>query len=339
MKIAWQFDVEQQVGQYCDVARKLQQGFYQQLRFYVLPFLPEKFRNRVVYLPRVDGFVEEFKQIIEGKKAVNKKNFSDKVRCNILKQAKKDYKKMKYYVDQLEKQWLKIEEDFWELVKEQILKPVQDDGNFGIPVIIQPKLFGTIGSYNPQIDKIFIYPRYDMSINQLGRLVITALVHRFVFDSTMTEPDNEQYLSGNWTSKQKLAQKIHESEEVRSLLTAPKGMIRILYANYAGNLAVASGEYLEELGCPIRPMLKDVDQVKNLTKKERVVLGELMRNRQRVVSFDRLADLLWEDESMEKFSLYAISKMVERLRIKIRKSGIKESLIHTQRGEGYVLYD
>ncbi|MBP9817267.1 helix-turn-helix domain-containing protein [Candidatus Shapirobacteria bacterium] len=50
-----------------------------------------------------------------------------------------------------------------------------------------------------------------------------------------------------------------------------------------------------------------------------------------LVSFDRIATELWQ-ESEEKYSEYAITKLIERLKKKLPKYSI-----HSQRGVGYIL--
>ena len=53
--------------------------------------------------------------------------------------------------------------------------------------------------------------------------------------------------------------------------------------------------------------------------------------------FHSAAEAVWKEQVDQKFSLYALVKLVENLRRKIRVSGINKPLIHTLRRQGYVL--
>jgi DNA-binding response OmpR family regulator len=61
----------------------------------------------------------------------------------------------------------------------------------------------------------------------------------------------------------------------------------------------------------------------------------LIENSNSFVSFDAIADNF--SDSDENFSLYAISKTIQRLRNKLETNGISGSYIQTLRGQGYLL--
>ncbi len=71
-----------------------------------------------------------------------------------------------------------------------------------------------------------------------------------------------------------------------------------------------------------------------LTAKEYALLEFLMRNEDRVVGRHSIAEHVW-DESFDPFS-NVIDVYVKRLRAKL-DSGAGRRLIHTRRGEGYIL--
>ena len=72
----------------------------------------------------------------------------------------------------------------------------------------------------------------------------------------------------------------------------------------------------------------------SLTAKEYALLEFLMLNENRVVGREQIAQHVW-DESFDAFS-NVIDVYVKRLRVKLESSGGKR-LIHTRRGEGYIL--
>ncbi|MBI3342925.1 winged helix-turn-helix domain-containing protein [Candidatus Gottesmanbacteria bacterium] len=131
----------------------------------------------------------------------------------------------------------------------------------------------------------------------------------------------------------------YEREAVlRHLLTSTK--IRQLIAPLAPNtpderLIQESHRYLASLGFPVNHDIAPAF-ARFLTNKERNVWEYLVANKQRIVSFDELADAVWKDESDEKFSLYALSKLIETIRRKLRAHSVNRQVIVTFRKRGYM---
>ena len=72
----------------------------------------------------------------------------------------------------------------------------------------------------------------------------------------------------------------------------------------------------------------------SLTAKEYALLEFLMRNQNRVMNREQIAQHVW-DENFDPFS-NIIDVYIRRLRTKI-DAGFAQPLIHTRRGEGYIL--
>lgn len=77
------------------------------------------------------------------------------------------------------------------------------------------------------------------------------------------------------------------------------------------------------------------DTVK-LTNKEFLVLKTLYLSKKKMVSYDKIGEVLWTKEP-DKFSLWAISQLIKRLRKKLSDYFINPNTIRSRRGEGYVL--
>jgi len=58
-----------------------------------------------------------------------------------------------------------------------------------------------------------------------------------------------------------------------------------------------------------------------------------------VVSFDEIAEIIWGEDYYDKFSEYAITKTMQRLREKIALMGVFPQIIQTVKKSGYVLLD
>lgn len=273
--IAFKFDLSRQKDYYNLVKYKIKTQFYQNLHFYVLPTMPEKFRNRVVYFPEV---------------------------CEPLK----IYKKQKVNLDRLEIEWNKESKSFLRKAKKYF--PELNKLN----IIISPQFYGTMGSYEIDKNKIVVMPRYDRNIIALQKLIINALTGYY-------------NINLDWSNKQKKVDSIQGE-----IFSKTKSMLNVLDTEFAGRLAVESTKYLEKLKLNSKIEITKPD---NLTKNETEIFNLLLRNKNKLVSFDEISQWLWKENIEEKYSEYAITKLIERLRKKLPKN-----LIHSQRGIGYLIH-
>jgi len=72
-----------------------------------------------------------------------------------------------------------------------------------------------------------------------------------------------------------------------------------------------------------------------LSKDEQLAFNCLLNNEGNCVSYEKLAETIWGDKIDEKYSLWALNKLISRLRIKIQKAGLPKKTIRTIRGKGY----
>lgn len=73
-----------------------------------------------------------------------------------------------------------------------------------------------------------------------------------------------------------------------------------------------------------------------LTKNEKRVLVKLFKAKGELVTYDKIGEELWKEDP-DKFSLWAISQIVRRLRKKLSFYSINPKIITSLRGEGYQL--
>ncbi|MFA7301508.1 MAG: helix-turn-helix domain-containing protein [Candidatus Shapirobacteria bacterium] len=104
--------------------------------------------------------------------------------------------------------------------------------------------------------------------------------------------------------------------------------------NNSVKLTTDSNKYLEKLGFYKKLILPKLN---SLTIQEEKVWELLQNNAGEIVSFDQVANALWQDKVDDKFSLEAMAKVIENLRKKVRESGINKEMIFTKRGKGYIL--
>lgn len=81
---------------------------------------------------------------------------------------------------------------------------------------------------------------------------------------------------------------------------------------------------------------KEIDEVvlKKMGKKERLLLTKLIARRGEIVTYDELAESVWGENA--EFSLWALSRLLGRVRGKVREAGVGES-VESVRGVGYRL--
>jgi hypothetical protein len=321
--IDWKFDISCQADIYLSCVDRICYGFYQNHRFYLLPDLPEKFRDRVVILPKTN-FLTKCKLSATNKLAGN---FSKEDKEDILKFSKDIYQKQKNKLK-------KLESDFshtYHMVIPRFNKLFPASEKLGIT--ISPSLLGSVGTYRFENNKVFIHPRFDRKIQNIYKLIVNALTHFMYFNKA-----NLNTKPKLWTQKQKLTTKMFNKLNSGGILPQSNSMLDILKNNHSGNLAEQSAQYYKLLNYPLKSKIGS-NSIYNLTKSELVVFNLLLERKNRVVSHEEIAIVLWKEKVEGKFSLYAISKTIERLRKKLENSGIENNLIHSQRGVGYLLYD
>lgn len=105
-----------------------------------------------------------------------------------------------------------------------------------------------------------------------------------------------------------------------------------------------SNKIYAEIGFPLNCEMKiQNNQIKcgqeyivNLTKSEKNVLIKLIQNKGEIISYDQIAETLWGQDYCNYFSIKAVNKIVERIKIKLKDHGIRKEIILNKRGLGYV---
>lgn len=142
--IKFDFDIEDQKNRYEKTRRDLRKGFYQRYKFYVLPFMPPKFRNRMVYLPEI---------------------------CNPILEIRSKMAK----IERLKKEW-EAQEDY---ILKKVFGFFPEARNLNIT--ISPSLYGNLGTYRLFNGRILLMPRYDRSVGAITMLLVNTLAHYFLF--------------------------------------------------------------------------------------------------------------------------------------------------------------
>ncbi|MBU0975568.1 MAG: helix-turn-helix domain-containing protein [Patescibacteria group bacterium] len=327
----FEYKKKEQIRAYRYCAKCILDGFYQSKRFYVLPFLPKRFRDRIVYFPQVDDFNINFSKYagIPIDKPLPQK-IQESIQKSIDKTDTFDH------INYLEKAKDFIEGKFGAL--EQLLaeNSLEIDK---LTIIVRPVVVSSIGSYYFEDNTIFLNPRFDRQPKDIAKLLLSAIVHRSMLPGYLkNSPDNKLVKENVWNLRQKVSTFLFSTKEFGKLFGSSKGVETILDSAYSGKLAIQSTEYLNILKNPVTASIDKIEDLSALSNKEKEIVGKLKTSKNKIVPFDKLAEIMWREDVDRNYSLYAITKAIERIRTKLTEMSIP-NVIHTQRGAGYVLYD
>lgn len=209
---------------------------------------------------------------------------------------------------------------------------------------IYPTNYGTVGSFNSMYkdnNHLKVYLRVDRPLCELVRLMILAITRPDVFDK-YKGMWNESQLLGEWlileTELKDVIKKYDDFNDEDLLIAAADSYV--MPSDYSPDFA-----FYEKLGVPLpkkgfyvsdsNSIMFDNIELQHLTPTEKELLSFLISNKHDIVSVDAIADILFTNDS--DFSLYAISKTIQRVRDSLEINGISGSYIKTVRNKGYTI--
>ncbi len=314
----------------CFLAKGISLGEYQNNGFTVLPTLDSK-NPKSVYFPDL-GYSSKFWRSIISNPNKNLSYLFPKPAINEVKEKLSRYKVGKHEkdIEKIKKEWEKTEGNFFKDVNiflhfEKSLAKIDE-----INILITPH--GTIGSFNPprigNKFKLFVTSRVDMPV---GNIASGILQNLFIIENNIGgEIGEDKYIK-----RMSAIAFLFENTLFKKYYPDYKNLLKNDF-NCDVKTINKSNEYLEKLGFKQEEIKININNP-IFTKQEKDVLGALIRNTGQIVSFDGMADIIWKDKSDQKFSLEAIAKIIQNIRIKIRTLGINKEVIFTKRGSGYLL--
>lgn len=188
---------------------------------------------------------------------------------------------------------------------------------------VWPTNFGTTCSFSlcegkPPYD-IYVWLRVDQGESALVEAIITSL----------TRPAQP---NASWSESEATVDWIVTSSAVAGVLKSKANeTITDTRSKISANLQKASDAFLAKIGAPQITLetIKSINTA-DFSQKEKLLWQKFLEKPNQIVSFDDIGD---END----FSLYAITKSIQRLRDKMESQGITGSLIQSKRGEGYIL--
>lgn len=228
--------------------------------------------------------------------------------------------------------WLAIEKEFWS----NLFTLFPNYRNMIARVNIYSTQFGPYTTFSLAKhgkNDITIFIRQD---SRLDRLLWTLLT--CIFRSRMQDD-----MKMSWEEIEATVDWLMSESALNCGLTFTHPTIKNLRADQIAHYRKMSEKYIAKLGFALTTKLEKKNEeyvfgeirIPGLSANDKLLLDLLFTKRGQTVKFDEIAAVLWP--SYEDWSLYAVVKAVERLRKRIKDSGINLPVIHTQRRIGYSL--
>lgn len=334
MKVSWSRDREDQLMYYANQSAKVAQGFFQRIRAVIVPYLHES----GWYLPDYDLF--ENSEFIHHVSLLGVDTFfvTNKQLLSII-DARFDLdisdEEINYEKSAFEKNF-----DSFLILLEQFFPVVSKISELKIV----PTKFGTGSSYfwdtrNEKEIRLIITFRLDYGYQYALRGMISAIVWY------LTKQDGEHLELwrirtgiGSFLSAHTSFGKFFDDESKQSTLTFTDG--------YKGELLEDCTAYYQKMGYPLTSAFSYSDNtiffnnkpLLGLTNKEIDIMMLLIDKKSQIVTFDEVGDVYWKDDP-DSFSLYALAKVIEKLRTTLQNNGVPQAFIRTVRKRGYLLFD
>jgi biotin operon repressor len=338
METIWECNIETEALRLLHAAHQISVGFYKVNNFIVLPFKPSQKGLNFVSFPdleysKIPRFWERVRylNIVDLPLKADEKLLQSTV--NLLSQAAFPLPEYKNLKNSWSKGQDKILESLFKIIpnKKELLKKIT----------IYPTAFGTSSSFNwiNKEGEVYMYIRHDQDIVTIAEALITSLTRKDIYDK----------LGGMWQESEIITDWLLTQSSLNTALSKfTTGVflptIKGVRIKQHAKLLKSSDEFYAKLGFPsnvkifgLNGLTPEINKkpLENLSPTEKKLLRLLILKGGNIASFDELGSEIFASE--QNFSLYAISKNIERLRNKLEANGVSGSYIQTLRGKGYLL--
>jgi hypothetical protein len=315
---------ETEVERVVHAAKQTWSGFYIKKGFLVLPEIRSGGIREVV-LPDIGlEKITDVEKILQGVSL----NFPIKVPDVLETEILNKIEVGKVDAD-FENEWRRVEKAFWNVVN--ILVPEVAEKIKNVEVRITR--YGTISSYqylSKGDEKLIVYLRQDAQVSNLAEAILTAMIYPYLGELGMAWEESEAMV--DFVIKNSILRDFfgEHTPTLKSLREKGVEKDRVESRNFIKKLGIVTEEALKINNKKIELLGKPIDS--KLTKKQNEILALLISKKGTVVNFEEVSKILWDDE--DKFSLWAMNKFIERLRLKLVGLGLSPFVLRTVRGRG-----
>lgn len=323
VKTMWEYSLNLEAKRVLQACRQTALGFYKVNGFYPVPVGTTPLKDINVVIPdlpylNIPRFWEKAAKVwtLDIEK-IEETELIPAIENMLGKATPPEYQKV-------QKEWEKIADDFIAEI-EHILP---NKKNVIKKIVIWPTNFGTSASFS--IEKngtAHVWIRSDQGVEAIGWCLITALTRDEVLDK----------YGGLWQESQMISDWLMGETTLSQFFPKTYNTMRSLRAKQNASMLAVSNKFLEKIGAPVisTEKIKSLDTT-GFSDREKKLWQLLSTKSPAIVSMDEVGTILFGDNE-DAFSLYAVSKAIQRMRDRLEKSGISGSFIQTKRGEGYLL--
>jgi hypothetical protein len=343
LKTIWKYDERVEILRLMEMLNRIATGFYGSKGFLILPWNKTKDYNTLSAVTIPDLEYKKISRFWHKAKTLDYYHFPVIVNEGFVSEltnlvsSSENFELTRPNTDKLQHQWETIQPKFVSFLSEILPRHIEL-----APVEIYLSQFGTrctfkLAKENPAQVRVFL--RRDSDLYELLFGILSSLTRINVFET----------LGGDWEESQLLVDWLLCSsslgDELKRMGIKHKPSLKQLQNAQNPDLKKESQKFLERLGTEQNSLefsYNDGGQVhvgnkalKGLSKTERTILQKLIEKQGASITHDEIGNIISKDGN--DFSLYAVSKTMERLRTKLEKNNIASTSIQTKRGEGYSL--
>lgn len=338
MKTVWEYSLETEALRLIHCARQMAVGFYRVNNFIVLPYTPKVNNDLTVTFPdlpyhEITAFWEKVKKIDINVIPIH----ANPKLVNAVKEIVKNKLALTDFRD-IRTLWTKAEKE----IVAEIYKIIPSKKGLIKNLTIYPTSFGTSSSFNYITKKgeIALYIRSDSGIHTITEALVTSLTRAEIYKDLGGVWQESEIITDWLITKSSLAEVLKKYEKQELYIPTLKGT----RLKQQAKLLVESENFYKKLGLPTTKNVFGLNgktpeiykrPIENLSAKEKTILRLLILKMDSTVTVDEIGENIFQ--TTDNFSLYAISKTIERLRRKLELNGISGSYIQTLRGKGYLL--
>ncbi len=325
MLTKWHYSPEYEARRLIETAYQTLNGFFHANNFLVLSKLPKNVKSSpyIVILPDLEYPWEKIKSITYHSFPIG---ISDKA---LLAFALNNISNMSPLMSKIETAWKLQESEAMQKINTTLGVSDKYIKNINIyKTHIGPRVSF---NYLREAGDINIYLRYDAVIGDIVYAIVSSLTRFSVFHKYQGDWIDSQFLA-DWLLNET---PINTKFKFMSVFKNTKNKQSSVYK-------LQSIKFYKKLGLPLGITFECIDnkiyansvELRNLTSRETSLLSAMI-SRDVPLSYDDIAKIVFVQT--EDFSLQAISKIIERLRLKLAKNGISSSYIKTLRDYGFLL--